>query len=1115
LINILLSVTVLLAHFSFRNNYMAAASEDKKVKDASGDTSSATPYTPVAPSFVGRGDKFVLSDNYESSPDPIRQRLSAYWISNGNGISFAPRTSSNLKIEITAPLDTFDLSQEIIISEISSFGGGATDVATGASGELGPTATQLAFDNLTQAIESVIDGDNIFQDFVTTLPRPVEYPSVNSSIAPFGDFMGDTDFIYNYGDENYEKVADDALYQEKALINFYSYLDSLSLTAVPSEEPTDKFERLSSAQRLVLSTATDIALSDILNMEDYYVAASAFENFQKLETMQNRFPFYTRTSITHSPAPPPTGYSSGPTGNDEVSHTMNTNSLKVDLMSYISDLETISAEKRADFVDLPSYTSNKSVASYRDKIENSFDVNSIIETGFLESIDFWSYSDEALSSGAITNSPRAKAFFGPDTMAAMYVVENLASGAPSAYSSGYGNAHSQLRHKLDELAEKYTRTYDQILDGIQPYSEVLFYKIEKYDPSSSTLLQNFWIPAPDTTSEIIINYIDSQVKYGKRYSYSVYAYKLVLGCEYKFFRVVESSIGDPPVLPLFHEEVVNFYNWWQQLWTSIKAWLGTSIYYLIESDTVLDEDEKWAYEAIYNNWVSAFWVLQDKVHDYVNAQRALGTTFAGVLTTDELDELELSLTLWGNAWLQYKNKLDAYIELAYEYAQTSVGDSTEEEGLTSISGERYDQSEDLRNAHDMLFKQMEKTYPLWWEYYNLVEELYPETSMLEVASSPRSKSYKVAILPSFKLLKIPVFEDFGTILDNPPIYPNVNIVTYAGISQYISPFLNSAFGEVKEFPVILDDSEATFYSLFREARKINSVDPILFKTDEFENLVKKFEVYRLDKKPVTYYDFRNNKRAEVETLFDDGRRPIPSASLLELIQPNKKYYYMFRGVDRRGIPSTPSAVYEIEMVDIDGIIFPLIQIVDMGLERILAKNKSGRRLLSVVPRISQVMPRYSTEYADTYKTGADYGSLLGSEAEPLFGNSFKIRLTSKKTGKMIDLNIAFNTQTHELPTIKPHMGEIYMPGLTGLPTTTLGEAGAGGTGGSAGTGPSGGTGGSMAPSTASTAVAGVATYENDFKKSASSTRAGSHSRAVAGVATYENGFKGTAEKPEP
>ena len=72
--------------------------------------------------------------------------------------------------------------------------------------------------------------------------------------------------------------------------------------------------------------------------------------------------------------------------------------------------------------------------------------------------------------------------------------------------------------------------------------------------------------------------------------------------------------------------------------------------------------------------------------------------------------------------------------------------------------------------------------------------------------------------------------------------------------------------------------------------------------------------------------------------------------------------------------------------------------------------KTLKRLLNVVPRITQVFPSRGTSFS-----GLTSGetTVLGSEAEKLFGKQFKLRLTSKKTGKTVDLNLSFKANVVE------------------------------------------------------------------------------------------------------
>ena len=90
---------------------------------------------------------------------------------------------------------------------------------------------------------------------------------------------------------------------------------------------------------------------------------------------------------------------------------------------------------------------------------------------------------------------------------------------------------------IDTYREK-ARTYNDIISGVPAYAEELFYVIKKFrkgiNSTEEEEIQNIVIP---NTSDInIVNYIDTQVKYGKdaSYRYEVYAHRLVFGSRYQY-----------------------------------------------------------------------------------------------------------------------------------------------------------------------------------------------------------------------------------------------------------------------------------------------------------------------------------------------------------------------------------------------------------------------------------------------------------------------------------------------------------------------------------------------------------------------------------------------------
>ena len=101
--------------------------------------------------------------------------------------------------------------------------------------------------------------------------------------------------------------------------------------------------------------------------------------------------------------------------------------------------------------------------------------------------------------------------------------------------------------KFSKLVQEKTRTFAQILNKEKAYSETVFYKVEKWalnrrgDFANGKPIQSIYLP---NSNEIDVHrYIDTQVKYGKRYGYKILAYQAVFGNRYRYVlnRVPEST----------------------------------------------------------------------------------------------------------------------------------------------------------------------------------------------------------------------------------------------------------------------------------------------------------------------------------------------------------------------------------------------------------------------------------------------------------------------------------------------------------------------------------------------------------------------------------------------
>ena len=133
---------------------------------------------------------------------------------------------------------------------------------------------------------------------------------------------------------------------------------------------------------------------------------------------------------------------------------------------------------------------------------------------------------------------------------------------------------------------------------------------------------------------------------------------------------------------------------------------------------------------------------------------------------------------------------------------------------------------------------------------------------------------------------------------------------------------------------------------------------------------------------------------------------------LNKILPNKKYWYVFRSIDVHGHRSYPSPVYEVEMVDDKGSVYMLMKVVEFKDKSMKTVSDKFKRLMHLRPSISQSVLNSDAIAGLGSVVGVSSSNLtLGVEDESLWGQTFRIRLTSRKTGRKVDLKVKF-TKPH-------------------------------------------------------------------------------------------------------
>ena len=252
---------------------------------------------------------------------------------------------------------------------------------------------------------------------------------------------------------------------------------------------------------------------------------------------------------------------------------------------------------------------------------------------------------------------------------------------------------------------------------------------------------------------------------------------------------------------------------------------------------------------------------------------------------------------------------------------------------------------------------------------------------------------KVKIEPNIVMMEDLLFTTPEVmILDRPPIAPDVNIIPYRAVNNRIKILFNGMVDRYRDFPVFINEQiDKPNFDLIAKAQ-FSPDGKIEFGSDDPIN---SFEIFRIDSHPKQYTDFKLYKK-------------INASFFEEEILPNKKYYYTFRAIDIHNHVSNPTAIFEVELIDDNGAVKPMIRIVNLQEDMTEQNFKECQKYIYIKPTPQQV-------YTSGQK-GVDYIFTDDSKNQENTKRKFKIRLTSKATGKKIDVNVAFKKKRNTVKT---------------------------------------------------------------------------------------------------
>ena len=272
------------------------------------------------------------------------------------------------------------------------------------------------------------------------------------------------------------------------------------------------------------------------------------------------------------------------------------------------------------------------------------------------------------------------------------------------------------------------------------------------------------------------------------------------------------------------------------------------------------------------------------------------------------------------------------------------------------------------------------------------------------------------IEPAWRIYEIPLVSKEIVNTDHPAPPLEVNGYQRKDDSQIIGFHLLKEHFALHDLPVGINDEENRTLEQYFNSQNLINTDQMVSDT---KSKIKEIEIFRTDIKPTSVKDFNNKLVTTKSLLMADSEFDVPAVFTdcfyEEKIKTNTKLYYTFRAINDEGVKGSFSAIFETELID-DGnykyAVFNKIELSELKPEKIHTEpSKNFKKLLQFIPTPEQLaLNDENVDYSQDSESQLD-NVIVGKNANSIWDKTFKVRMTSKKTGKKIDLNITYKLRT--------------------------------------------------------------------------------------------------------
>ena len=266
----------------------------------------------------------------------------------------------------------------------------------------------------------------------------------------------------------------------------------------------------------------------------------------------------------------------------------------------------------------------------------------------------------------------------------------------------------------------------------------------------------------------------------------------------------------------------------------------------------------------------------------------------------------------------------------------------------------------------------------------------------------------LSLVPSLKIVEVPIFTKNVTILDAPtnktgisPFYFLDNSRRIGFSSKYL-PHLSSLF------PTAINSKEEQYKNQFLSSYDLLDTEDITF---ESTSQPIELQIFRMNSKPSSLKSFDDHLLKTISLKIPNQDAAFIDKTMIDKVKTNTKYYYLFRIVNELDSPAHNSQIIEAELTDDGGYRFATFNVIfENELEQSVFSNpiKKIKKIFNIIPNINNfILDDTNIDYSKTASSQINNAQFGSKDADLVWDKRYKLRVTSKKTGKKLDINLTF------------------------------------------------------------------------------------------------------------